>query len=623
MDRYMSDPLDNFFESHEATEPVLGIDLGTTNTVAAYCRAEASCTPELIRYGPDSVSLRSLLNIGNLKNGRGTVLVGRAAEQRAEMEPDPRTLISNFKSDLGCTKERRDVFRRKLTAWSSANEPMDPEDAAAYVLHYVRERASRQLQDSGHSEHSEHIRRAVLGIPARATQEYRLSLQRAAEIAGLSPVLLVPEPVAAGWMYHLTRPATESRRLLVVDIGAGTTDLSLVDLAPNSFRILLTGGDTQCGGTVVDHQVLRYLAEKYPGVDSSLSNFANWQAVRLAKEKANLLGDCGSMMDYVQYLTLSGKGERHQVSLSGVELHENAQRVAVRLQPLFAEFLQNGLAALPSDERGKPIERILLVGGACRTQAFLEEISAIVSGPKLGRFFLLDSPFTVAEANRFAADSYFAVARGLAVIGKNSGSDYGLATDMYFTERLVDPVGLGVINERDTNALLPPGVLRNRVHLEAFMPLGRTAGDWRVYTLSERAWGKIATSVRIVVLAGEGYWVDSDRAADVAGLLRTARCMGEFEFRLSFPRDGRYVRVAALYEMDANGVVTVRVRDLGGDDPDKGRCYPAQPISEAKVIRLEFGQLDGLTTKKKRERLRDIIVRGELFDEVGNKGSGN
>lgn len=212
------------------TEPILGVDLGSTCRCAALERGE----PEVVPCGADGAGVPAAVSVAD----DGDVVVGRAAARRAALHPE-RTLADAF-APLG----RRDAV-------ALGCEEYVPEGLAAAVLRRMRRDAAGHLDGT--------VRRAVLAVPSPWDARRRRAVEDAAEIAGLDVERILPGPVAAatGWGFA----DRADRRVLVCDVGGSTVDVGLADLGGGIVEVIAARGDPDFGGRDVDRAVADHLLE--------------------------------------------------------------------------------------------------------------------------------------------------------------------------------------------------------------------------------------------------------------------------------------------------------------------------------------------------------------------------
>jgi Fe-S protein assembly chaperone HscA/FeS assembly protein IscX len=259
-------------------EPIVGIDLGTTNSLVAIGEAAG---PRCI---PDEHGDALVPSVVTLIDGR--IVVGRAARELAV--DHPRTTIYSIKRLMGrkpgdlSDAERRSLpyeivaSDRGLAQVRVGERTLAPEEISALVLRELKQRASKAL--------GREVRKAVITVPAYFDDAQRQATRIAGRLADLDVVRIVNEPTAAALAYGLDR--TKSGSIVVYDLGGGTFDVSVLELRDGIFRVRATAGDTQLGGDDFDRKLMARLLEKLPaGVEPDPSLL---QAAKLAAERAKI-----------------------------------------------------------------------------------------------------------------------------------------------------------------------------------------------------------------------------------------------------------------------------------------------------------------------------------------------
>jgi molecular chaperone DnaK len=261
----------------ESTTAVVGIDLGTTNSLAAYVR---NGQPEVVRDGQGNGLIPSCISF----HPDGTVLVGSAARDRAISDAEHtifsvkrlmgRTL-ADLKSELPLIPhqivERETSDGRKVLSVRISNRELTPEELSAMILREVRARAGNPTK-------------AVITVPAYFDDGQRQATRDAGRIAGLDVLRIVNEPTAAALAYGLDRK--KSGTVAVYDLGGGTFDCSILTLQDGVFKVLATNGDTRLGGDDFDRLVMTFAAERM-GLTGT-HNSQMLQELREAAERAKM-----------------------------------------------------------------------------------------------------------------------------------------------------------------------------------------------------------------------------------------------------------------------------------------------------------------------------------------------
>lgn len=240
--------------------PIVGIDLGTTNSAVAYV---IDGRPRVLDEAGEKL-LPSVVGI----DPQGQLLTGTAARNQLAAFPD-RTAAS-IKRRMG-----------RMDPVALGNETFTPPEISAMILRRLRDRASRAL--------GQPVNRAVITVPAFFDENQRQATREAAELAGLSVERIVNEPTAATLVYHA---GTQDRKhIAVYDFGGGTFDVSIVRMEAGVIEVLSSKGDTQLGGDDLDHELANLLADRFQtehGIDlreSAHARYRLWQTCERAKKR--------------------------------------------------------------------------------------------------------------------------------------------------------------------------------------------------------------------------------------------------------------------------------------------------------------------------------------------------
>ena len=327
-------------KNHIKNNRVVGVDLGTTYTVAAYL--DDSGKPKVIPNLDGDLKTPSVVYFGRKGKER---LVGNAARNMQCIEPD-RTLLE-FKRDVGTD---RDYF-------ADGGESITPEVCLMEVLKYVRQCAVKYFDDDLAASE------AVVSVPAYFRENERQCVKHAAESAGISVISLVNEPTAAGLAYNIN--ATKGDQLVeVLDFGGGTFDASLISFAGGEANVLATHGDKQLGGKDVDDIMMAMVQEAFRrehSLDFSQSSHpADWFAIRdqVITQKHAL----SSRTEAKLCARVDGKAVA--LNITRQMLNEAIKPLMERAERIMLETVNNAKAE-KSD-----IKHVLLVGGSSRLHAF-------------------------------------------------------------------------------------------------------------------------------------------------------------------------------------------------------------------------------------------------------------
>ncbi len=327
---------------------IIGIDLGTTNSCVAIIEGDKPRvleTPEGKRTVPSVVSFKN-----------GEFVVGDAAKR--QMITNPSTVYS-IKRKMG-TNDKVKLGEKMFT----------PEEISAKILSYIKNYAEQKL---GHS-----VSRAVITVPAYFNDAQRTATKNAGKIAGLEVERIINEPTAAALSYGLDK-SDKAQKILVCDLGGGTFDVSLLEIADGTFEVLATSGDTFLGGDDWDNKIIDWIiaeVKKDHGIDLSKDKMA-MQRLKEAAEKAkiDLSGQKETQM-LLPYLSMTKDGPINvEKTLSRATFEKLSQDLLDRCEkPILDAVKQSKLDF-------KDINQVLLVGGSSRMPMFRELIKKITNKP--------------------------------------------------------------------------------------------------------------------------------------------------------------------------------------------------------------------------------------------------
>lgn len=317
---------------------VIGIDLGTTNSVVAVMEGGE---PTVITNQEGSRLTPSV--VGFAKNGER--LVGQLAKRQAVSNPD-RT-ISSIKRHMGEGSYRVTVDDKKYS----------PEEISAMILQKLKADAEAYL--------GEKVSQAVITVPAYFNDSQRQATKDAGKIAGLEVLRIVNEPTAASLSYGIDK--TDDHTIMVYDLGGGTFDVSILDVGDGVFEVKATNGDTHLGGDDFDKKIMDWMVDEFKkaeGIDLSTDKMA-MQRLREAAEKAKIeLSGVMSTNINLPFITAGADGPKHlDMDLTRAKFEAmTADLVERTMAPVRQAMSDAGLSK--SD-----ISKVILVGGSSRIPA--------------------------------------------------------------------------------------------------------------------------------------------------------------------------------------------------------------------------------------------------------------
>jgi molecular chaperone DnaK (HSP70) len=331
---------------------IVGIDLGTTNSLVAVMRGDQ---PEIL---PDPHTGARLLPSAVSLLPDGTFLVGEAARRRAALHP--RSSVLSVKRFMGVGVEHVDPVERErvhlaegagalrlvLEDGTGGEQELTPPEVSSLILRELRRRAEAFL--------GEEVIRAVITVPAYFNDSQRQATRDAGRLAGLDVLRLVNEPTAAALAYGLDK--TEEAVVAVFDLGGGTFDVSILQLREGLSEVLATGGDTRLGGDDFDARIVALL-QADAGIDPSATSREDLAILHEAAERAKR--------------TLSEEDNaRVELPLAGGTRIATVTRAAFEeaTRDLVERTLARCRQALKdAHKQAADIDHVILVGGATRT----------------------------------------------------------------------------------------------------------------------------------------------------------------------------------------------------------------------------------------------------------------
>lgn len=324
---------------------VIGIDLGTTNSVVAVMEGGE---PVIIPNAEGSRTTPSV--VAFTKDGER--LVGQVAKRQAVTNPD-RT-ISSIKRHMG-TDYRVTIDGKSMT----------PQEISAMILRKLKEEAEAYL--------GEKVEKAVITVPAYFTDAQRQATKDAGAIAGLEVLRIINEPTAAALAYGLDK--SDAHTVLVFDLGGGTFDVSILELGDGVFEVKATSGNNQLGGDDFDERIIRWMVDNFrkeQGVDLSKDRMA-MQRLKEAAEKAKieLSGVVSTNINLPFITAVDGQPVHLDMNLTRAKFEElTADLIEATAGPTKRALADAGL------ELGQ-VDKVILVGGSTRIPAVQELVKRL------------------------------------------------------------------------------------------------------------------------------------------------------------------------------------------------------------------------------------------------------
>jgi len=331
---------------------VIGIDLGTSNSAAAYMEAGK---PKMIpsAEGTTLVGGKAFPSyVAFTKEEQ--LLVGEPARRQAVANPE-RT-ITGAKRKMG-TDYKYKIFGKEYT----------PQQISSFILQKIKKDAEMYLGDK--------VEKAVVTVPAYFSDAQRQATKDAGAIAGLEVIRLVNEPTAASLAYGLDKIKEKDQQVLVFDFGGGTLDVTIMNFGQGVFEVRSTSGDTQLGGRDMDEKLIDYIVgefKKENGINLAKDKMAH-ERIAEAAEKAKI--ELSSTLETeinLPFITATAEGPKHLLmKITRAKIEELTRPIVEKCRGSIEQAL--------SDAKLKPadIEKVILVGGPTRmpmVQKFIENI---------------------------------------------------------------------------------------------------------------------------------------------------------------------------------------------------------------------------------------------------------
>ncbi len=355
-----------------AKEIILGIDLGTTNSVASYMQDD-----QKIKVIPSPEGTNTCPSVVSFKPD-GEEIVGNAAKRMLLTNPDT---ISSIKRKMGT---------RNLTHINCVNKDFTPEEVSAKILSYIKGYAEKYIGQT--------ISKAVITCPAYFNDDQRQATKNAGTIAGLDVVRVISEPTAAALAYGMD--SKKSGKIMVFDLGGGTLDVSILDIGDGTFEVLSTSGDTILGGDDWDHAIMKYLISEIQvqcGIsisDTDPKDKPTIQRLRDEAEKAkiNLSSQVQTIIS-LPYIGFSNNGPvNFETTLTRAKFQDLTADLLNRCQGPFEKALADAKLSV-SD-----LDDIILVGGSTRMPAVIDMITRLNNGKKPNQSVNPDEAVSVGAA---------------------------------------------------------------------------------------------------------------------------------------------------------------------------------------------------------------------------------
>nr|QCI07305.1 Hsp70-type chaperone [Leiomenia cribrosa] len=534
---------------------VVGIDLGTTNSVVAVMEGGK---PTVI---PNKEGLRTTPSVVAYTKKQDK-LVGHIAKRQAVMNPE--NTFYSVKRFIGRKKDevnneskqssyniKTDVNLNIKIECPALNKDFAPEEISAQILRKLVEDASTYL---GHS-----VTKAVITVPAYFNDSQRQATKDAGQIAGLDVLRIINEPTAASLSYGLDKKSNET--ILVFDLGGGTFDVSILEVGDGVFEVLSTSGDTHLGGDDFDSKIVGWLIDQFKndeGIDLSQDRQA-LQRLTEAAEKAKMELSSLTQTDInLPFITSTDTGPKHlEKSITRAKFENLCKDLIDRCQIPVNNALKD--AQLKSSD----IDEIVLVGGSTRIPAIKDLVKKIIGK----------------EPNQ-SVNPDEVVAIGAAV---QAGVLAGEVKDILLLD--VTPLSLGV---ETLGGVMTKIINRNTTVPTKKSEVFSTAVDNQ-------------PNVEIHVLQGEREFTKDNKS------------LGTFRLDGIMPAPRGVPQIEVTFDIDANGILSVKAKDKGTGKEQSITITGASTLPKEEVERLvEEAEENSDIDKQKREKI-DLKNQADSF----------